>query len=164
MLAFPDASPSFILAILRILSATFCQSCCPPRILLFITPVLNLLFTFGSFSFHHFIFFTDFGALLYLVQTIIVLTTTLCYAATHSPTTNFVSTTSLILRLVCCHQGCALDQFLTEFKIEFERYLQVRVQVRVLRILFFEFKFEFGKNDRVRVRSPGLCSLNGMNK
>ena len=59
----------------------------------------------------------------------------------------------------CSKQGCELDQFLTEF--EFKRYLQVRVQVRVLRISFFEFKFEFGKNDlvrvQVRVRSPGLC-------
>ena len=46
-------------------------------------------------------------------------------------------------------QGCELDRFLTEFKFEFKRYLQVRV----LRILIFEFKFEFGKNDRVqRVR------------
>ena len=38
----------------------------------------------------------------------------------------------------------------------------IRVQVRVLRILFFEFKFEFGENDRVqrvRVRSPGLYRL-----
>ena len=42
-----------------------------------------------------------------------------------------------------------LDRFLAEFKFEFKRYLQVRV----LRILFFEFKFEFDKNDRVqRVR------------
>ena len=52
-------------------------------------------------------------------------------------------------------QGCELDRLLTEFKFEFKRCLQV--QVRVLRILFFEF--EFGKNDRVqrvRVRSPGL--------
>ena len=50
-------------------------------------------------------------------------------------------------------QGCELDRFLTEFKFEFMRYLQVRVQVRVLRILFFEFTFEFSKNDRVqRVR------------
>ena len=52
-------------------------------------------------------------------------------------------------------QGCELDRFLTELK----KYLQVQVQVRVLRILFFEF--EFGKNDRVwrvqvQVRSPGL--------
>ena len=59
------------------------------------------------------------------------------------------------------YQGCELDRFLTEFKFEFKRYLQVRVEVRVLRILFFEFKFELGKNDRVqrvqvRVRSPGL--------
>ena len=56
-------------------------------------------------------------------------------------------------------QGCELDRFLTEFKFEFKRYLQVRVQVRVARILFFEFKFAFGKNrrvQRVRVRSPGL--------
>ena len=45
-------------------------------------------------------------------------------------------------------QGCELDRFL----IEFERRLQVRVQVRVQRILFFEFKLEFGKNDRVRVQ------------
>ena len=53
-------------------------------------------------------------------------------------------------------QGCELDRFLTEF--EFKRYLQVRVQVRVLRIIFLEF--EFGKNDRVqRVRSPGLNKL-----
>ena len=29
-----------------------------------------------------------------------------------------------------------------------------KLQVRVLRILFFEFKFEFDKNYRVRVRSP----------
>ena len=43
--------------------------------------------------------------------------------------------------------------FNRKFKFEFKRYLQVRV----LRIIFFEFKFEFGKNDRVRVRSPGLC-------
>ena len=54
-------------------------------------------------------------------------------------------------------QGCELDRFLTEFKFEFKRYLQVRVQVRVLRIIFFDLKFEFGKNDRVRVRSPGFC-------
>ena len=66
------------------------------------------------------------------------------------------------------YQGCELDQFLTEFKFEFKRYLQVRVQVRVLRILFFEFKFEFGKNDRVQVRSSGLSrsqwheQINGM--
>ena len=39
-------------------------------------------------------------------------------------------------------QGCELNRLLTEF--EFKRYLQVRV----LRF-FFEFKFEFGKNDRV---------------
>ena len=55
-------------------------------------------------------------------------------------------------------QGCELDRFLTEFKFEFEfkRYLQVRV----LRILFFEFKFEFGKIDRVqRVRvQVRVCS------
>ena len=51
-------------------------------------------------------------------------------------------------------QGCELDRFSTEF--EFKRYLQIRVQVGVLRILFFEFRFEFGKNDQVRVRSPGL--------
>ena len=44
------------------------------------------------------------------------------------------------------HQGCELDRFLIEFK----RHLQVRVQ----RFLFFEFKFEFGKNDRVQVHSP----------
>ena len=54
-------------------------------------------------------------------------------------------------------QGCELNRFFTEFK----GYLQVRVQVRVLRIILFEFKFEFGENDRVqrvqvRVRSPGL--------
>ena len=51
------------------------------------------------------------------------------------------------------YQGYELDRLLTEFK--FERYLRVRVQV--LRILFFEFKFQFGENDRVqrvRVRSP----------
>ena len=61
--------------------------------------------------------------------------------------------------LIGSDQGCQLDRFLTEFKFEFKKYLQVRVQVRVRRILFFEFKF--GKNDRVRVqvrvRSPGLC-------
>ena len=61
-------------------------------------------------------------------------------------------------------QGCELDRFLTEFKFEVKRYLQVRVQARVLRILLFEF--EIGKNDRVRrvqilikvrVLSPELC-------
>ena len=41
------------------------------------------------------------------------------------------------------HQGYELNRFLIEFK----RHLQVRVQVQ--RSLFFEFKFEFGKNDRV---------------
>ena len=46
------------------------------------------------------------------------------------------------------NQGCELDRFLIEFKFEFKRHLQVRVQ----RILFFEFKFEFGKTDRVRAR------------
>ena len=50
-------------------------------------------------------------------------------------------------------QSCELDRFLREFKFEFKftKYFQVRVQ----KILFFEF--EFGKNDRcqrVRVRSP----------
>ena len=45
-------------------------------------------------------------------------------------------------------RDCELDRFLTEFKFEFMSYLQVRVQV--LRILFFEFKFEFGENDRVQ--------------
>ena len=57
------------------------------------------------------------------------------------------------------HQDCKFDRFLTEFKFAFKRYLQVQVQVRVLRTSFFEFKFEFGKNDRVqrvRVRSPGF--------
>ena len=51
-------------------------------------------------------------------------------------------------------QGCELDRFLTEFKFDFKGYLLVRVQIRVLKILFFEF----GKNDRVQVqvRSPGL--------
>ena len=64
-------------------------------------------------------------------------------------------------RVECClnsylnvdtpNQGCELDRFLTEF--ELQRYLQVRVP----RILFFELKFEFGKNNRVfRVRSPGF--------
>ena len=40
------------------------------------------------------------------------------------------------------NQGCELDRFLTEFKFEFKKYLQVRVPVRVLRILFFVFKFQ----------------------
>ena len=58
-------------------------------------------------------------------------------------------------------QGCELDRFLTKF--EFKRYLQVRV----LRILFFEF--EFGKNDRVqpvqvRVAALDFIGRDGMNK
>ena len=48
----------------------------------------------------------------------------------------------LMLEQPTNHHGCELDRFLTEF----ERYLQVQV----LRILFFEFIFEFGKNDRVQ--------------
>ena len=48
------------------------------------------------------------------------------------------------------NQGCELGRFLIELK--FERHLQVRVQVQ--RFLFFEFKFEFGKNDQVQVHSP----------
>ena len=47
--------------------------------------------------------------------------------------------------LGCESQGCELDRFLMEFK----KHLQVRVQVLVQRFIFFEFKFEFGKNDRV---------------
>ena len=43
-----------------------------------------------------------------------------------------------------------LDRFLIEFKFECKRHLHVRVQ----RFLFFEFKFEFGKNDQVRVHNP----------
>ena len=35
------------------------------------------------------------------------------------------------------HQGCELDQFLSEFKFEVTRHLQVRVQ----RFLFSEFEF-----------------------
>ena len=48
--------------------------------------------------------------------------------------------------------GCELDRFLTEFEFELKRHSQVRVQG----FLFFEFKFEFGKNDlvRVQVHSP----------
>ena len=52
----------------------------------------------------------------------------------------FVRTTS---QFVSLDQGCELDRFLTEFKFEFKRYLLVRVQVRVLEVLLFEFKFEF---------------------
>ena len=49
-------------------------------------------------------------------------------------------------------QGSELDRFSTEF----ESYLYLQIRVQVLRILFFEFKFEFGKNDRVQERSSGL--------
>ena len=40
----------------------------------------------------------------------------------------------------------------------------MRIQVRVQKICFFEFKFEFGKmieffRVQVRVRSPGLCRI-----
>ena len=100
MLTFPDISPSSLLAMLRIISAILCQSSCPPNIPLSITSILNLLFTFESFSFHHFILFTSFGVFLHFVQMIIALTTILCCFATFSPTTTFVSTTSLILRLL----------------------------------------------------------------
>ena len=50
-------------------------------------------------------------------------------------------------RRICTPQGCELDRFLSKFKFEFEftKFLQVRVQVRVLRFNIFEFKFEFGK-------------------
>ena len=73
----------------------------------------------------------------------------------------FTSSAFLFAEIIVFYQGCELDRFLSKFKFEFKRYLQVRVQVRVLRILFFEF----GKNDRVqrvqvwvqvRVRSPGM--------
>ena len=100
VLTFPDVSPSSLLAMLRIISAILCQSSCPPSIPLSITCILNLLFTFESFSFYHFILFTSFGAFLHFVQMIIALTTILCCLATLSPTTTFVSTTSLILHLL----------------------------------------------------------------
>ena len=86
--------------ILRIILAILCQYSCPLSIPLSITSILDLLFTFESFSFHHFIFFTSFGTFLHFVQMIIALTTILCCLATLSPTTTFVSTTSLILRLL----------------------------------------------------------------
>ena len=63
-----------------------------------------------------------------------------------------LTTSYMWVYLLLADQGCELDRFLTEFG--FKKYLQVRVQVVVLRILFF--KFEFGKNNGVRVRSPGL--------
>ena len=99
-LIFPDVSPSSILAMLRIISATLCQSSCPPSIPLSITSLLNFSFTFKYFSFHHFILFTGFGAFLHFVQMIIALTTILCCFATLLFTITFVSTTSLILRLL----------------------------------------------------------------
>ena len=92
--------PSSLLAMLRIISAILCSSSCPPSIPLSITSILNLLFTFESFSFHHFLLFTSFGAFLHFVQMIIALTTILCCFATLSPTTTFVSNTSLILCLL----------------------------------------------------------------
>ena len=65
MLTFSDVSPSFLLAMLYIISAILYQSSCPPNIPLSITFILNLLFTFESFSFHHFILLTSFGAFLH---------------------------------------------------------------------------------------------------
>ena len=100
VLIFPDVSPSFILAMPCIILATLCQSSCPPSIPLSITFILNLSFTFESFSFNHFILFTGFGAFLHFVQMIIALTTILCCFATLSPSITFVSITSLILRLL----------------------------------------------------------------
>ena len=93
-------SPNSILAMLRIISATLCQSSFAPSIPLLITSILNLFFTFKSFSFHHFILFTDFGAFLHFDQMIIALTSILCCFATLSLTITFVSTTSLILLLL----------------------------------------------------------------
>ena len=90
----PPRFPSICLPVI------FCQSSCPPSISLSITFILNLLFIFESFSFHHFILFTSFGAFLYFVQMIMALTTILWCFATFSPTTNFVSTISLILCLL----------------------------------------------------------------
>ena len=100
VLIFPNASLNSILAMLRIISATLCQSSFPASISLLITSILNLFFTLKSFSFHHFILFTGFGAFLHFVQMIIALTIILCCFATLSLTVTFVSTTSLILHLL----------------------------------------------------------------
>ena len=109
VLIFPDVSPNSILAMPRIISATLCQSSFPPSIPLLITSILNLFFTFKSFSFHHFILFTGFGAFLHFVQMIIALTTILCCFATLSLTITFVSTTSLILlHLTIMQSTCEL--------------------------------------------------------
>ena len=99
VLTFLDVSPSSFLEMLRIISTILCQSSCPLSIPLSIPSILNLLFTFESFNFHHFILFTNFGVFLHFVQ-MIALTTILCCFATLSPTTTFVSTTSLILRFL----------------------------------------------------------------
>ena len=74
VLIFPNILPNSILAMLRIISATLCQSSCPPSIPLLITFVLNLFFTFKSFSFYHFFLFTGLDAFLHFVQMIIALT------------------------------------------------------------------------------------------
>ena len=57
-------------------------------------------------------------------------------------------------------RGCELDRFLTEFK----RYLQV--QVRVLRILFFEFNSSSAKMTEFEFKFEALdfVGRNGMNK
>ena len=100
VLTFPDVLTSYILAMLRIISAAFCQSSCPPSILLLIISIWNLFFTFESFSLHHYIFFTGFGAFLHFVLIIIALTTILCRFATLSPTITSVPTIFLILCLL----------------------------------------------------------------
>ena len=100
VLIFCEVSPNSIMAMLRIISATLCQSSFPPSIPLLISFILNLFFTFKSFSFHHLIFFTGYGAFLHFVQKIIAMTTILCCFATFSPTITFVSSTSMILRLL----------------------------------------------------------------
>ena len=58
----------------------------------------------------------------------------------------FVDVASLVFLIPGWIQGCELDRFLTEFE------LKTHLQVRVQRFIFFEFKFEFGKNDRVRIQ------------
>ena len=85
-LTFPDVSPSFIPAMLRIISATLCQCSGQLSIPLLITCILNLFFTFESFSFHYLIFFIGFGAFLHFVQMIVALTTIRCGFATLSMT------------------------------------------------------------------------------
>ena len=100
VLTFPDVLPNSILEMLCIISATLCRSSCSPSIPLSISSILNLFFTFESFSFHHFILYIGFGAFLHFVQIIIALTTILCCFATLSSRIIFVSITSLILCLL----------------------------------------------------------------